>query len=576
MGQGGDHSSSDSDEADSDTENPQPTGDGDDDGTTDDDDTDTSATGGAMGDGDSAPSGDGDSDEPTSCEDEEVLCDDACVDPAKDEDFCGAAGDCQGDNAGQACESGFSCEDGQCRLICDEGLVACAAECIEPQSDEEHCGAANFCEGSTDEGEACSTEEACVVGSCATWGDREDIDLGGAGSTPWMELLTDGQGQATLLSQHKASGLALNVFASRPTDASNWLTDGPLYAADSSYRSWHDGHLVTNGSKQALLVGAEGESTQGGPYWSVTGVALDAGMNNIAETRLRPHGYTDIDDIAAALADDGTALVAWTRSSSSNDSYALDVRLRSSSGDWLTTETWIDAAPSETVLGALEVATRADNQAIVVWEQSSEDERELSWRRYANGGWFTPSSPLAELSDSTSDLSLVTNRKEGLYLSWSEQDSGAVHLMRYTDDVWSDLSLSHPSLAQATGIENVVLDSGDLLSLTNGADALDLSFYDAQTDTWTAGPSLPVELGPLTQMQAKADAEGNLFVVYFAPSSAGLWSARYDAGSQTWGEPVEIESVAVQHAALHVMPTGQALVAWDLPGDGQPFARRFQ
>lgn len=558
-------------------EAPEEAGDGDDDGhdpTGDDDDSD-SDTSDATGDGDRDSSGDGDGDGMASCEDEEVLCEGSCVDPASDQDFCGATKDCAGNNAGQVCDDGSSCEDGQCRLNCDEAMVACAGECIQPASDEQHCGAANFCEGSADEGETCSSDEACVVGSCAAWGAREEIDLGGAGNTTWMEFLTDGDGQATLLTQHKVDGQGLKVFSSQPSD-STWNTDEPVYSLSSIYLAWHDTQIVSNAAKQALWVSAEGEATRGGPYWGIRGVSLDSGLNNIGEALIHPVGYTDIDDIAATLADNGTALVAWTRSSSSNDSNALDVRLRPGTGDWLTTETWVDTSSDEMVLGALEAATRADNQTVIVWEQSSGEERELSWRRYANGGWFTPLSPVVELSDATGDLTLVSNRKEGLYLSWSEQESGAHHLMRYTDDVWSDLSLSHPSLAQATGIENVVLDSGDLLSLTNGADALDLSFYDAQTDTWTAGPSLPVELGPLTQMQAKADAEGNLFVVYFAPSSAGLWSARYDAGSQTWGEPVEIESVAVQHAALHVMPTGQALVAWDLPGDGQPFARRFQ
>ncbi|HXS16693.1 MAG TPA: hypothetical protein VN764_05875, partial [Polyangiaceae bacterium] len=520
-------------------------------------------------------SGDGDGDVSSNCEEDEVRCAGTCIDPESDRDFCGASADCQGESSGQACGDGWNCEAGQCRLACEEAMVACGAECIQPLSDEEHCGAVDSCEGN-DEGQACSADEACVIGTCAAWGDREEIDLGDAGVTAWMQFLTDGNGQPTLLTEHHVTDQGLMVLASRPAADSSWTTSGPVYKPDSIFRGWHDQQLATNQAHQALLVAAEGESTRGGPYWNVTSILLDANLNNTGATQVRPYENRNIDDVAATLADDGTPLVAWIHSIDTDN--VLEVRLRASNGDWLTTETWVNTATSELELGALEAATRASNQTLVVWEQSSGGPWELRWRRYANGGWYTPSSSLAVLSDATADLSLITNRKEGVYLSWSERVSGALHLMRYANDEWSVLTLGHPGLAQATEVESVVLDNADLLSLTTHVEALAMHFYSAGTNTWTEGPSLPL-LAPATQVQAQADAEGNLFAVYLAPTTesvSGLWGARYDAGSQSWSEAVELEAAAVELAALHVLPTGQALVAWTLPGEGLPFARRFE
>jgi hypothetical protein len=428
----------------------------------------------------------------------------------------------------------------------------------------------------SDEGQACSADEACVVGSCAAWGDRETIDLGDVGVVGWMEFLTDGKGQPTLLTQREVTDQGLMLFASWPAQGSSWTISSTIYAPDTIYRHWHDQQLATNQAHQVLLATAEGESSRAGPYWSVTSVFLDAKMNYAGERQVYPHQSRFLHDVAATLADDGTSLVAWIHATDTDN--VLEVRLRSSNGDWLSTETWVNTDTSDTKLGALGAATASSNQTIVVWEQATDSGGELWWRRYANGGWYTPSSGLAVLHDATAHLSLITNRKEGIYLSFSEQQSGALHLMRHSNDKWSNLTSGHPGLAQATEFTNLVLDNDDLLSLTAHAEVLAMHLYSADTDTWTERPSLPLE-APATQLQAQVDAEGNLFVVYVAPTleAAGvLWGARYDADSESWSEPVVLESDAVERTALHVLPNGRALVAWTLPGEGHPFARRFE
>jgi hypothetical protein len=55
------------------------------------------------------------------CQPGYVLCDHACVDPLADADHCGAAGDCQGANAGVVCEPNEGCTGGSCvALPCED------------------------------------------------------------------------------------------------------------------------------------------------------------------------------------------------------------------------------------------------------------------------------------------------------------------------------------------------------------------------------------------------------------------------------------------------------------------------
>lgn len=102
----------------------------------------------------------------TQCEQEdEVLCEGVCIDPLADARFCGASGDCAGDNAGQDCGDGV-CHDGQCGQTCDEGLIACAGACVDPLLDTRHCGATGSCSGD-EAGTACAAGQVCNQGACA-------------------------------------------------------------------------------------------------------------------------------------------------------------------------------------------------------------------------------------------------------------------------------------------------------------------------------------------------------------------------------------------------------------------------
>ena len=81
------------------------------------------------------------------CVSDQILCKGQCIDPKTDNRYCGATGDCSGSNIGKACESGTKCTDRVCKISCVSGQIACGGECIDPNTNPYFCGAKGNCAG---------------------------------------------------------------------------------------------------------------------------------------------------------------------------------------------------------------------------------------------------------------------------------------------------------------------------------------------------------------------------------------------------------------------------------------------
>lgn len=100
-----------------------------------------------------------------SCSAGRIVCDDECVDPSNDREFCGAT-DCDDDAArGAICKSGEICSDGACETSCPEGQIVCDDTCVNPDTDEAYCGA-TACGSDATDGEVCGVSELCISGVC--------------------------------------------------------------------------------------------------------------------------------------------------------------------------------------------------------------------------------------------------------------------------------------------------------------------------------------------------------------------------------------------------------------------------
>ena len=99
------------------------------------------------------------------CVSGQIICGDKCIDPEKDNEYCGATGDCKDLNAGEKCDSGKVCSGGTCGTSCLSGQVLCGDKCIVPEKDNEYCGATGDCKDSN-AGEKCASGEVCSGGTC--------------------------------------------------------------------------------------------------------------------------------------------------------------------------------------------------------------------------------------------------------------------------------------------------------------------------------------------------------------------------------------------------------------------------
>jgi len=104
-----------------------------------------------------------------------LVCDGICIDPKTDASKCGAKV-CVGgvdrgadDFGGEVCKKGESCVDSVCE--CPKGRFVCDDICIDPKTNGNYCGARG-CDGDTPDtpdwkGETCRPDQSCVNGECA-------------------------------------------------------------------------------------------------------------------------------------------------------------------------------------------------------------------------------------------------------------------------------------------------------------------------------------------------------------------------------------------------------------------------
>ena len=101
------------------------------------------------------------------CSDGLVKCGEACIDPDSNNAYCGADDSCE--HYVDCAKDGKTCENGACvgsgpANDCDPGKVKCGEDCIDPMTDNDHCGADAQCENFT----ACVDDKTCVGGECSS------------------------------------------------------------------------------------------------------------------------------------------------------------------------------------------------------------------------------------------------------------------------------------------------------------------------------------------------------------------------------------------------------------------------
>ncbi len=111
------------------------------------------------------------------CEVYELTCDNTCVNPQSNAHYCGAklGGNCSSDDIndpdykGKVCTGLEDCIEGKCR--CKQGIPECNGLCIDPKTNNDHCGAKGTCSDNDKnsanyKGEICNNGKTCLAGKC--------------------------------------------------------------------------------------------------------------------------------------------------------------------------------------------------------------------------------------------------------------------------------------------------------------------------------------------------------------------------------------------------------------------------
>ncbi len=134
-----------------------------------------------------------------------IDCGGSCIDPQTNRIFCGATTCADDTTDGEICDPGFICDGGgTCALSCPNGRLGCGDVCIDPNTDEQFCGATTCADDATD-GEICDNSSVCDgTGNCATSCRSGFVSCGGScidpdtdnvfcGATLCLSDATDGE-----------------------------------------------------------------------------------------------------------------------------------------------------------------------------------------------------------------------------------------------------------------------------------------------------------------------------------------------------------------------------------------------
>lgn len=102
------------------------------------------------------------------CPEGQLRCYGVCTDPLINANYCGASEGCElTTSPGTACQPlNAICDGGEC-MPCESPFVACGNRCIDPSRDQQYCGAAPGCSPQeTTRGDRCWNPELCLAGLC--------------------------------------------------------------------------------------------------------------------------------------------------------------------------------------------------------------------------------------------------------------------------------------------------------------------------------------------------------------------------------------------------------------------------
>ncbi len=482
------------------------------------------------------------------CADPEVECSGECVDTDNDSDHCGEC-----DNV---CDSGSSCSAGQCLVNCLGGLLACDAQCINPDFDARFCGATD-CSDAATSGDECEANERCVNGVCGAapvgWGSPALLDDGLA-SAVVPDVAMDGAGRAVVV-WRQSDGVNPRVyFAAWDPAATSWSQPKAIPGAVSA----SDGiPFVAASAGRAIAV-----------WRGADDAAYAARLDIAAGTWSSPLSISDatgaIEFPSLAMDQNGNAIVTWAQLEPSSTTMQsvwwnyYDARENAWEGpEVLDTSTDGTSSMTQVVVDGMGFATAVWGESV---DASSLPDIHAARLDPATKTWTqqgviseepTVGSYLPALAvDSTGEVTAV----------WYDR-SFQVSASRF-DGAWSSPTVlngtnpgsdRYPVAAAASMGRAMAIwqRDADPNTATRAGSIIGAS-HDAM-DGWADAAAIESSSTLFELPEIAADSGGNFYAVWLAADGdRGVWSNRFDASTGTWDGELEIDNVSGVASSAHI------------------------
>ncbi|MEM7158200.1 MAG: hypothetical protein AAF799_35490 [Myxococcota bacterium] len=474
------------------------------------------------------------------CDGEQLVCDGDCIDPLTDAEFCGASGDCEGDNAGTACERGAECIDGDC------------------------------------------------VDGAQGWGTEEIIDAGGSSFYPRIAM--NALGQAIVVFEEEGPPVSNGLANRFDPDASSWSGAEPFELDDMGDVS--DPEVAIDPAGNAVAVWARND----GPNPSQARAARwDEAMQTWSDAaQLAAH--TSELDTGVLIDADGNATAVY-RQQGGATSTAFARRFEAGGKGWDAPTDLGSIFPADLP----QLAVDPDGNVTTAWTRIAGGPT-LATRRWdaATSSWADEALMDMAASADARTARLTADAQGNVFAVW--QSFGDDHIMANRwdadDESWGTSEIiSDPTQTIAAFPEVATDAAGNAIAVWHHRESSNkdpahvyASRWDAGSETWSAAEPVDGEEVATAAPDVAMDPAGNALVVWIARDAAGalnVGGARWDSATGAWDDPETIEDTpgdVYVNTELDPGPqvamddAGRGLVVWsqDVDGTLRVLANRYE
>lgn len=370
---------------------------------------------------------------------------------------------------GEECDDGNTNKDDGCdSCSCSTNLVFCENQCIDPQANDEHCGAQPGC-GSGAAGNDCTKYGLrCQFALCGNpgWELAEGAAEGAPASINTPQIGIDDSGHLVVIWQAAADGRQ-EIWGNVYTPGSGWASAARIVSSTTSNR---DVNLAVSGAGKAIVswesnydiyaayfdgsswtLSGEGgiidlRDTQGDApvsaidgtgaaivAWDQEGRALARNMASdgtwAAATEALSDGDHGARDVSLSMSRSGRAMTAWNEKA---DNYPRNIEARGYDADWLNDETVsnLDFAADE-----VKVVMLADTSmsALAVYDEDNVKR----FKTYNGTRWTYPAVDFdTDNSVNWSTLKLASGGNSTAFALWLG-NTGSLETRRFASNAWS-------------------------------------------------------------------------------------------------------------------------------------------